>query len=279
MSLGGLLRSLRASGESIAVVDLARRIAAMDSPPPPELARRLVAVALDWGEERLPDRLSPDDLREPAARRVADIPIETADFAVVDLETTGLSEKTCEIIEIGAVRIRGLEIADEFVSFVRPEANIPERITRLTGIRGEMVCDAPGIAEALADFRRWLDATPAAPFVAHNASFDARFVAAGLARCGLPALAVPILCTRRLGRRLAPEVGRYNLDHLAAHFGYTNHARHRAAGDARVTARILIDLLHRAVEASVSSLGSLLDLQDQRPGRGVVPSSAGGKKR
>lgn len=267
MSVEALLRSLRAAGESIAVVDLAQRIAASESKPPLALARRLVAVALDWDEGALPERLAPDDLRDPAARRVADVPLGSADFAVVDLETTGLSEKTCEIIEIGAVRIRGLEIADEFVSFVRPEGPIPERITRLTGIRQEMVVDAPGIGDAVVEFRRWLDRTPMAPFVAHNAGFDARFVGAALARCGLRPLGVPVLCTRRLGRRLAPEVGRYGLDHLAAHFGYANPARHRAAGDARVTARILLDLLHRAVEDSVSCLGDLLDLQERPPAR------------
>lgn len=267
MSLDALLRSLRAEGQPIAVVDLAQRIAASEAPPPASLARRLVAIALDWGDAPLPERLSPDDLRDPAARRVAERAIESAEFAVVDLETTGLSERTCEIIEIGAVRIRGLAIDDEFVSFVRPEGPVPERITRLTGIRQEMVSDAPGIEEAMVGFRAWLDATPAAPFVAHNAGFDSRFVAAALDCCGLPPLAVPVLCTRRLGRRLAPEVGRYNLDHLAAHFGYTNTARHRAAGDARVTARILIDLLHRALEGGVGSLGALLDLQDRKPGR------------
>ncbi len=265
MSVETLLKSLRARGESVAVAELAQRLVASAAPPPDAVARRLVATALDWEVRGLPDPLDPDDLRDPASRHVADVPIEAAEFAVVDLETTGLSESSCEIIEVGAVRIRALEIADEFVSFVRPRKSIPERITRLTGIRDDMVSDAPELPGAMAAFTDWLARSPRGPFVAHNASFDSRFVAAALVECGMPGLAVPVLCTRRLARRLAPEIGRYNLDTLCAHFGYSNHARHRASGDARVTARILVDLLERARAASIGTLGELIDLQERPP--------------
>jgi DNA polymerase III epsilon subunit-like protein len=68
----------------------------------------------------------------------------------------------------------------------------------------------------------------------------------GLAAHGLPALDVPVLCTRLLARRLLPELGRYGLDPLCAHFGIENRARHRALGDAESTARALLELLAMA---------------------------------
>ena len=77
---------------------------------------------------------------------------------------------------------------------------MPAKITSLTGIDDALVREAPPAAECLARFRAWLDRAPGAPFVAHNAPFDAGFVARGFARQGLRPLDVPVLCTRKLAR-------------------------------------------------------------------------------
>jgi len=262
-----VLAELRARGRPVALAELARRLLAGTAAPPPAVARRVVGAALDLAPETVPDPVGPQVLREPAARAVAEVPLEEADFAVVDLETTGLSAERAEIMEIGAVRVRRGVVAEEFSTLVRPSEPIPERIARLTGIEDAMVADAPELAGALRGFRSWLSRTPRAPFLAHNARFDAGFVRVGLERCGLPPLEVPVLCTRKLGRRLAPEVGRYGLDHLCAHFGVSNAARHRALGDARATARIWVELLSRARERGVGTLGDLLDFQERPLGR------------
>ncbi len=64
-----------------------------------------------------------------------DLPLEAAAFVVFDLETTGLSARNAEICEIGAVRLRGLEPAGTFQTFVRPRTPLPSSIAALTGIR------------------------------------------------------------------------------------------------------------------------------------------------
>ena len=55
------------------------------------------------------------------------------------------------------------------------------------------------------DLPAFIDAHAHCHFVAHNAGFDWRFVSRGLEAQALPAYDVPVLCTRKLGRRIAPE--------------------------------------------------------------------------
>ena len=64
------------------------------------------------------------------------------DFVVLDLETTGLSVKEDQILEIGAVKVQGGEVTASYETFVNPGRKVPERITELTGIRDEMIADA-----------------------------------------------------------------------------------------------------------------------------------------
>jgi DNA polymerase-3 subunit epsilon len=52
-------------------------------------------------------------------------PLRETTFVVVDLETTGGSAHSCEITEIGAVKVRGGEVLGEFQTLVRPSAPIP----------------------------------------------------------------------------------------------------------------------------------------------------------
>ena len=70
------------------------------------------------------------------------------DFVVLDLETTGLSVKEDQILEIGAVKVQGGEVTASYETFVNPGRKVPERITELTGIRDEMIANAPDVETA-----------------------------------------------------------------------------------------------------------------------------------
>ena len=250
------------------LVELAQQLLAVETEIDPTLARRIVGLALDRAPQSLPDRLSACDLRPGAEFDVAGQRLAAAAFVVVDLETTGLDVKGASILEIGAVRVSGLRIVDRFETLVRPPGKLPRAIVALTGICDEMVAEAPTKRRALQSFVRWLDRTPTAPFVAHNASFDYRFVSRALDLCGLPPYRGAVLCTRKLARRLIPELGRYNLDHLCAHLGISNRARHRALGDAEATARALIDLLEIAQSRfEMRDLGELIDFHRRPPAK------------
>jgi len=259
------LERMRAAGEPLPVAEVARRLLASRTPVAAELARRVVATAL--GHPRpgsLPALLEARHLRPVVEARVAGVSLRDAAFAVVDLETTGVAAAHDAIIEIGAVRVVRLEVVDRFETLVRPPGPGPLSpfIVSLTGIDDVALRDAPLASHALGRFRRWMHARPDAPFVAHNAAFDAGFTWRALEVHRLPALEVPVLCTRKLARRVLPGLPRYDLDHLCAHFRIPNRARHRALGDAEATARALIELLRALLaQQPAASLGDLLDLQ------------------
>ncbi len=255
---------MRAAGEAVPLPEVAQRLLALDVEPAEAVARHLVAGLLGGAPAALPDRLDADALRPAAESGVAATPLERARFAIVDLETTGLSREHDAIIEIGAVRVDRMRIVSRFETLSRPPGpgRLSSAIIGLTGIDDAMLCEAPPAHRALAHYARWLAEAPGAPWVAHNARFDAGFLGrAFLAQWGRPP-GVAVLCTQKLSRRLLPKLGRFNLDHLCAHFGIKNTARHRALGDAEATAQAWIELLAIAREQRHETVGDLLDLQE-----------------
>lgn len=259
----------RLSGDAAttSLADVAAAGLALNGPPPAALAKRLVAallgadaVGLGDSVERTPWIGVAQPPRRPAPDRDL-LSLHVADFLVVDLETTGGPGGDSTILEIGAVRLAGGAVVDRFQTLVDPVLPIPPFIQMLTGIRDRTVEGAPRLGEAMTAFARWMDRTPNAPFVAHNAPFDEGFVQRALALCGLPPLARPVLCTRRLARRLMPEMHRFGLDALCDRFAIENRARHRALGDADATAELLLILLARARERfGLGSVGELIAL-------------------
>jgi len=192
---------------------------------------------------------------EPSLGRLApaDLP-----YAVVDVETTGMRARGGDrVTEVAVVHVDGGRATVAFDSLVNPGRPIPPLITRLTGIDDAAVADAPRFEE-VAD--RVLAALTGRVFVAHNARFDLSFVRAELERaCDVP-FRPPVLCTVRLARALVPELPRRNLDTVIHWFGLTTDRRHRAAGDALVTAEVLRRLLARAEERGVATWQELAAL-------------------
>lgn len=188
-----------------------------------------------------------------------------ATFVVVDIETTGLKPGPAGITEIAAIRIDDGQFSAEFHSLVNPGRRIPPAITRLTGITDEMVRDQPPIDILLPQLHAFLGA---AVLVAHNADFDLGFLNFDARRLLSSPLLNPSLCTLRLARRLLPELRSRSLDAVASHLGVASFDRHRALGDARITAEILLILLEKAQESGIRSLGELVDFQHSaRDGR------------
>src|ERR671932_1344736 len=102
-----------------------------------------------------------------------DLPLERATYVVVDLETTGLRPGSSRICEIGAVRVRELELAEEFHTLVDPKVPLAPSISALTGLRDHQLRGAPSEATAV---RRFLAFDGDDVLVAHNARFDLAFL-------------------------------------------------------------------------------------------------------
>jgi len=186
-------------------------------------------------------------------------PIEACAFAVVDVETTGVRAGADDrITEIAVVLVHGARRELVFEALVNPERPIPPPVSAMTGITDAMVRGAPPFGD-VAD--QVLAALAGRVFVAHNARFDWSFVNAELRRARDVALGGPRLCTVRLARRLVAGIASCALGSLSEHFALENGARHRAAGDALVTAHLLDRLLPLARDRGARTLDDLDRLQ------------------
>jgi DNA polymerase III epsilon subunit family exonuclease len=164
----------------------------------------------------------------------------TAGFAVLDLETTGLSpRKGARTIEIGLVLIAADGTVEErWETLVDP--GCAPGPTHIHGVTGSMLDGAPTFADIAGDLAFRLSGRT---IVAHNASFDVSFLDAEFRRVGLRWTREP-LCTMALARRRGYRPA--NLAFLCETFGIVNHGAHHALGDAVATAELLV---HLAVEA------------------------------
>ncbi|MBS1960885.1 MAG: hypothetical protein JST04_01625 [Bdellovibrionales bacterium] len=98
---------------------------------------------------------------------------ETTPYILLDFETTGLEPETCEIIEIGAIRVEGLKEVARYHTLVKPGTPIPAIITEITGITNAMVADAPSFGEVATAFAEFLGELP---IVAHNSKVEQGFL-------------------------------------------------------------------------------------------------------
>jgi DNA polymerase-3 subunit epsilon len=199
--------------------------------------------------------------------------LEHSRFAVVDVETTGVrAQNGGRIVEAAVAILEGGIVHLAFEALLDPETPIPPWVARLTGITDGLVAGRPRFVDVAAGLGQALDA---GVFVAHNARFDWRFLAAECATAGVPAPCGPPLCTVRLTRRLVPELRHRGLDHVAAFFGVENPARHRAFGDALATAYVLRALLGRARDRGVETLEQLIEVHDRPRHRKVRNAECG----
>ena len=151
-------------------------------------------------------------------------------FVFLDIETTGMRTFEDRITEVGALVYEKGRLVKKFSTLVNPERYIPQWITDITGITNDMVKKSPkfeDIAEEL------FDLLGENIFVAHNVSFDYRFIQAEFANIQKNYSAHQ-LCTVKLSRNLYPQERSHNLDYVMERCGIECKARHRAFEDAEV---------------------------------------------
>jgi DNA polymerase III epsilon subunit family exonuclease len=194
-----------------------------------------------------------------------DLLLEDAVYVVVDLETTGLRPGSSQICEIGAVRVRGLEVEEEFSTLVDPGVPLGPAVSALTGLRDRQLRGAPSPGAAV---RRFIAFAGDAVLVAHNARFDLAFLDRETERLTGSRIAAPVVDTVALARRLLEgRVPRASLAQLSYFFGTSVRPCHRALPDAQATAEVLLALIGLAQERgarTVADLGKLAATRTRR---------------
>ena len=161
--------------------------------------------------------------------------------AVIDFETTGLSPAMGDrATEVAVVMLADGRIVDRYQSLMNAGAYIPAFIESLTGISNAMIRKAPPVAEVMRDLAAFVGDVP---LVAHNASFDSKFLDAEWAGINQKRTQ-EFACSLLLARRVYPAAPDHKLGTLVRHLGLPAAARHhRALADAEMTAHLWVRMV------------------------------------
>ncbi|HEY3309617.1 MAG TPA: 3'-5' exonuclease [Desulfuromonadaceae bacterium] len=161
---------------------------------------------------------------------------------ILDFETTGLSPNCGDrAIEIGAVLVENNEIVDRFQSLMNPGIKISRFIEGYTGITNQMLSNAPSIAEVMQKFASFMASHH---LVAHNASFDCRFLDAELQRINQKRCK-DFACSMLISRRIYPDSPSHSLENLVHYKNLkTDGVHHRALADAEMTGHLWISMIN-----------------------------------
>ena len=162
----------------------------------------------------------------------------------IDIEMTTPRPENQEILEIAAIKFKGLKVLDTFSTLVNPHCQIPYNIQVLTGIGQAEVDRAPAFEEIAGDLLKFIGDLP---LVAHTVSSDV----ACLERKGVH-LSNRQIDTFELASILLPHLANYSLASLAEHFGISSRTHHRAADDALMTKELFLALIDKASDLDLS---------------------------
>ena len=185
-------------------------------------------------------------------------PVSSQRFAVVDVETSGLSLRRDHVLQVGIVVVDGDGVVlDRWSSLLAPRSRWFFRVgpTDLHGIHRRDVRHAPPAPQVLHELARRMHG---ARFVAHNASFDTRFLQKAAAEHGVSLPIEQPLCTLRMSRALDPQrTQSHRLGDLCTRYGIELVRPHDALADADATAAVLPHLLRAHGVTTVDQLATL----------------------
>jgi DNA polymerase-3 subunit epsilon len=180
--------------------------------------------------------------------------LNSLEFCVIDLETTGGNPETEKIIEVGMVKIENRKITEERSFLVNPQKDIPDFVQKLTGIRKADVEHAPKIEEVIDEIVEFIGK---GILVAHNTSFDIPFLNGVLKNLQRPTLDNKVICTNIMTKYLIPDIMSSNLQYMSQIFNISHSNAHRAIEDARATGNLLLKYLEMFEEKKIRKVNQL----------------------
>ena len=164
------------------------------------------------------------------------------DYVLFDLETTGLSTETDQVVEISALKVSGGEVEEEFSTLVNPGMHIPYQASSINGITDDMVKDAPDMEHALKDFISFIGSSV---LVGHNIRrFDLGFIQRDAVRYYGKQITNDYVDTLALSRKYLPDLYSHALGSLADHYGVSYEGAHRALADCHINKQVYDCLKH-----------------------------------
>jgi DNA polymerase-3 subunit epsilon len=164
-------------------------------------------------------------------------------FAVIDVETTGLSAHEHRILEIAVVTTDPSgRVLDEWATRLNPQGHVGA--THIHGITAADVAHAPLFKDVVPELNRRL---VGAAVAAHHARFDVAFLRAEYARAGWRLPHLPTLCTLQASEYHLPRLDRRRLADCCWATGTPLTGAHSALGDARAAAGLVAAFMHPAV--------------------------------
>lgn len=164
---------------------------------------------------------------------------------VFDTETTGFDPASGDrVVEIGCVElINQVPTGNTYHVYINPERDMPEGAFKVHGLSEEFLSDKPKFAEILDGFIEFVGDDGI--LIAHNASFDMKFINFELKKLLQPAYSNDrVIDTLEIARRKHP-MGPNSLDALCSRYNIDNSRRekHGALLDAELLADVYIELM------------------------------------
>ena len=171
---------------------------------------------------------------------------------VLDFETTGLSPGAGDrAIEIGAVRIENGQVTGRFQELMNPGQRVSGFIESYTGITNAMLATARPCREVMQDFAEFIGGYN---LVAHNASFDKRFLDAELGRISM-SYPGQFSCSMLAARRIFQQAPDHKLGTLVEFMNIpVDGVFHRALYDSEMTAKLWLAMLNDVCERYLLSM-------------------------
>ncbi len=165
---------------------------------------------------------------------------EFSEYAVIDIETTGLNQEQDKIIEIAAIKVIDNSVVGRFTTLIKCENPIPGGIAKLTGIGNEELQEGVELLDALEQFGEFVGPLI---LVGYNINFDCGFINNACDMYNLEPFDNQRIDVLGLAKKQLPKLARYRLEDVAEYLGIPTYGLHRALYDCEVTKQVLEKLI------------------------------------
>lgn len=195
--------------------------------------------------------------RDLRTKQTTSIPLDELQVIIFDLETTGFHpDKGDQILSIGAVKVTGCKVEDEYYTPVRYEKILPPSIKELTGLDEDELKKAPEPANALEQFFKF---SGASPLVAHHASHEKAFMQHASRKYFRTTFSHRLIDTSFMYRIAEPDNRCVRLEDCCTHNQITVTGRHHALGDARLTAALWAVYIEKLQKLGIYTLSQVYE--------------------